>query len=55
MDFKIAGTRTGFTALQLDTKLPGLTKDIVFNALLQGKKAIGQILKKMNTVIKEPR
>jgi polyribonucleotide nucleotidyltransferase len=39
MDFKVAGTETGITALQLDTKLQGISPDIIKEALVQGKQA----------------
>ena len=39
MDFKVAGTRTGITALQMDIKVDGLTKEIMGKALTQAKEA----------------
>lgn len=55
MDFKVAGTRKGICALQMDIKIKGITKKIMSEALAQAKKARMQILDLMETVIKEPR
>ena len=55
MDFKVAGTRKGITALQMDIKIKGVTKEILAEALSQAKKARMQILDVMENVIKEPR
>ena len=55
MDFKIAGTKDGITAIQMDTKTLGLTDDIIKQALERGKKARLEILEKMNQVIDKPR
>ncbi|MFA6389316.1 MAG: polyribonucleotide nucleotidyltransferase, partial [Patescibacteria group bacterium] len=55
MDFKIAGTREGITAIQLDTKTIGLDKDIIKKTLEQGKKARMKILDVMEKEISEPR
>ena len=55
MDFKVAGTRKGICALQMDIKIKGITKKIMSEALAQAKKARMQILYLMETVIKEPR
>ena len=55
MDFKVAGTRNGITALQMDIKIKGVTKAILKEALAQAKKARMQILDLMATVIPEPR
>ncbi len=54
MDFKIAGTYDGITAIQMDTKLEGLTLDIVYNSLKQAKDARYFILEKMYSVISSP-
>ncbi len=54
MDFKIAGTVNGITAIQMDTKLEGLTFEIIEEALRQGKNARINILKQMNKVIPTP-
>ena len=51
MDFKIAGTRDGVTAIQMDTKLKGITLEIVEKALIQGRDARHFILDKMNEAI----
>jgi len=55
MDFKIAGTRDGITAIQMDTKLKGITLEIVEKTLSQGKDARMFILDKMATAIAAPR
>lgn len=55
MDFKITGTTEGLTAIQLDTKTDGLTKEMVEKALRFGKEAILQILDVMNKAISAPR
>lgn len=55
MDFKVAGTREGITALQMDIKIKGVSKDILKEALSQAKKARMEILDVMAGAIKEPR
>ncbi|PIZ81578.1 MAG: polyribonucleotide nucleotidyltransferase, partial [Parcubacteria group bacterium CG_4_10_14_0_2_um_filter_41_6] len=55
MDFKVAGSRKGITAIQLDTKTKGLSNEIVKETLERAKIARIQILDKMETVIKEPK
>ena len=55
MDFKVAGTKEGITALQMDIKIKGVTKDILKEALAQAKKARLEILDVMAGAIKEPR
>ena len=55
MDFKVAGTKKGITALQMDIKIKGVTKAILKEALAQAKKARMEILDLMATVIEEPR
>ena len=55
MDFKIAGTREGITAIQMDTKLKGISLEIVEKTLSQGKDARMFILDKMNEAITGPR
>ncbi len=55
MDFKIAGTADGITAIQLDTKTTGLTQEIVERTLKQGLKARREILEVMNRAIDKPR
>ena len=55
MDFKVAGSRTGITALQMDIKISGINKQILKEALAQAKKARMQILDKIEETIPEPR
>ncbi len=55
MDFKVAGTRQGICAMQMDIKIKGVTKQILSEALAQAKKARMQILDVMESAIKEPR
>jgi len=55
MDFKVAGTREGVTALQMDIKITGVTQEIMRNALEQAKQAREFILDKMLEAISEPR
>jgi polyribonucleotide nucleotidyltransferase len=55
MDFKVAGTRDGVTALQMDIKITGVTQEILRNALEQAKQARGFILDRMLEAIPEPR
>ncbi len=55
MDFKVAGTKDGICALQMDIKIKGVTKDILKEALAQAKKARLEILDVMEDCIKEPR
>ncbi|WP_164215501.1 polyribonucleotide nucleotidyltransferase [Virgibacillus sp. YIM 98842] len=55
MDFKVAGTAEGVTALQMDIKISGLSKDILEEALKQAKKGRMQILDSMLATIKEPK
>jgi polyribonucleotide nucleotidyltransferase len=54
MDFKVAGTEKGITALQMDMKVHGLPTSILAKALEQGKTGRAEILKHMLTTIKEP-
>ena len=54
MDFKIAGTNDGITAIQLDLKIEGLSFDIMEKALQQAKEGRTHILDKMNEVMPEP-
>ncbi len=53
MDFKVAGTDKGITAIQMDTKLEGLTFAIIEEALKQGKNARKFILEQMSQVLSE--
>jgi polyribonucleotide nucleotidyltransferase len=55
MDFKVAGTKSGITALQMDIKIKGVTEKILKEALAQAKKARLEILDVMSTAIAEPR
>ena len=55
MDFKVAGTKDGITALQMDIKISGITKDILKEALAQAKKARFEILEVIHNQISEPR
>jgi polyribonucleotide nucleotidyltransferase len=55
MDFKVAGTEKGITALQMDMKVHGLSVDILKQALMQGKEGRAEILRHMLSVIPEPR
>lgn len=54
MDFKVAGTAEGITALQMDIKMAGLTREIMAQALAQAREARLFILEKMNQVIDRP-
>ena len=55
MDFKVAGTKNGICALQMDIKIKGITKEILKEALEQAKKARLQILDVITNQIAEPR
>lgn len=55
MDFKVAGTREGITALQMDIKVTGISQDILREALAQAHKGRMQILDNMEACIAEPR
>ena len=55
MDFKVAGTEYGITALQMDIKISGITEEILKEALEQARKARLEVLKVMKKQIKEPR
>lgn len=55
MDFKVAGTKNGICALQMDIKIKGITKEILKEALAQAKKARFEILDNMSGAISEPR
>ncbi len=54
MDFKIAGTRNGITAIQMDIKITGLSEELMKNALEQAKVARYQILDNMEGTISQP-
>ena len=55
MDFKVAGTRNGICAMQMDIKIKGVTREILSEAMAQAKKARMQILDVMESVIDKPR
>jgi polyribonucleotide nucleotidyltransferase len=55
MDFKVAGTRKGITALQMDIKIAGITTEIMSDALEQARKGRMHILDKIEECIPEPR
>ncbi len=55
MDFKVAGTKDGITALQMDIKIKGITQEILEKALYQAKRARMEILEKITAQIPEPR
>jgi polyribonucleotide nucleotidyltransferase len=55
MDFKVAGTVKGITAWQMDMKIPGVSPDLVWRALVQAKDARLEILEKMKATLAEPR
>ena len=55
MDFKVAGTRDGVTAIQMDTKLKALPVEIFEKAIMQSRKARMEILDQMNTTIEQSR
>ncbi|MCX6795207.1 MAG: polyribonucleotide nucleotidyltransferase [Candidatus Falkowbacteria bacterium] len=55
MDFKITGTDTGLTAIQLDTKTDGLTIEIIKKTLTQGREALNKILEVSKAAIATPR
>lgn len=55
MDFKVAGTREGITALQMDIKIDGVSRDILMRALAQAKDARIELLDHIHGTIAEPR
>ncbi len=55
MDFKVAGTKEGIVALQMDMKIAGVSSDILRNALEEARKARMTILDKIESVISEPK
>jgi len=55
MDFKVAGTERGVTALQMDIKITGITKEIMHAALVQAREGRVHILEKMKQAIDRPR
>src|SRR4030043_248096 len=55
MDFKVAGTKTGITAIQLDLKIDGIDTDLLNSCLMQAKEARLIILDKMKEALIQPR
>ena len=55
MDFKVAGTEVGITALQMDLKITGISEQIMRDALAQAKEGRMHILKEMQAAIEKPR
>ncbi len=55
MDFKVAGTKEGITALQMDIKISGISREVMDIALKQALEARLEILEKMNSVIEAPK
>lgn len=55
MDFKVAGTKDGITAMQMDVKVEGITAEVLEKALGQARKARLEILEKMSSNISKPR
>ncbi|MFH1129095.1 MAG: polyribonucleotide nucleotidyltransferase [Candidatus Omnitrophota bacterium] len=55
MDFKVAGTRSGLTAVQMDLKIDGISLDLLRNSLIQAKEARFVILDKMAASLSKPR
>ncbi|MBT3250230.1 MAG: polyribonucleotide nucleotidyltransferase [Candidatus Marinimicrobia bacterium] len=55
MDFKVAGSKDGITAIQMDLKIPGLQIDLLRKALQQALEGRKQILDTMNTILDKPR
>ena len=55
MDFKVAGSKDGFTAVQMDIKVAGISIEIMKKAIAQAKEGLNQILEVMNAVIDKPK
>ncbi|MEN9469896.1 MAG: Polyribonucleotide nucleotidyltransferase [Verrucomicrobiota bacterium] len=55
MDFKLCGTTEGVTGFQLDLKLPGISHEIMFEAVAEAKEARAKVLEVMNSVLAAPR
>ncbi|NNF51403.1 MAG: polyribonucleotide nucleotidyltransferase [Gammaproteobacteria bacterium] len=55
MDFKVAGSEAGITALQMDIKIKGITREIMSDALTQAREARLHILREMNSALQNPR
>jgi polyribonucleotide nucleotidyltransferase len=55
MDFKVAGTKDGVTAMQMDVKVEGITEEVLERGLAQARKARLEIIAKMDTKLSQPR
>ena len=55
MDFKVVGTEGGITALQMDIKIKGLSREVVEKSLMQAREGRLHILNEMGKALKEPR
>jgi polyribonucleotide nucleotidyltransferase len=55
MDFKLCGTTEGVTGFQLDLKLPGISHEIMFEAVAEAKEARAKVLEAMNSILATPR
>ncbi|MCH2285191.1 MAG: polyribonucleotide nucleotidyltransferase, partial [SAR324 cluster bacterium] len=55
MDFKVVGTESGITALQMDIKIKGLSREVVEKSLKQAREGRLHILNEMGKTLKEPR
>ena len=55
MDFKVVGTESGITALQMDIKIKGLSREVVEKSLMQAREGRLHILNEMGKALKEPR
>ena len=55
MDFKVAGTRDGITAFQMDCKVSGVSRELLYRALMQAKEARMFVLDKMYSTIDKPK
>ncbi|KPK96048.1 hypothetical protein AMJ80_02125, partial [bacterium SM23_31] len=55
MDFKVAGSKDGFTAVQMDIKVAGISIEIMKKAIAQAREGLNQILEVMNAVIDKPK
>ena len=55
MDFKVAGTKEGITAIQMDIKIDGLTREIIEEALEQARRGRLEIMNHMLQTIDQPR
>ena len=55
MDFKLAGTKKGITAIQADIKIPGVPLKIVMESIKQGCEAKNKIIETMNKTLSKPK